>query len=358
MSWFTLLQIERGLSGGYIASRENIFKNNLRQQREVADDVIDSFIHLLSITDKDKIDFVKSHIGIFEESILNLKSIRKKVDDKAISREETMKYYSSVIKNLLDVTSHMAYNNLDSRVSSYISALSLISQFKETLGLERAYIAVLIEKNDINKKEYIKFVELLGMQKTFLILFEKMASMKQIDNKNIVLNSLVSKQISVYEDKVMERNFEGLNAEIWFERMTSYMNEIKSLEDELLNEINTLIDENIENRVKNLYLLATYITTLLLITFLILYLLKRSTEGEIHIFTKAIMHLADGGRSLKLYFDNDKEDDMSRMYSAYETTRQVLLKGDVYTKLYQNQKEIELKNQQRENLKLEEMALF
>ena len=66
-------------------------------------------------------------------------------------------------------------------------------------------------------------------------------------------------------------------------------------------------------------------------------------------------YLADGGRDLRLKPTN-LEDALSQMYHAYETTRRKLLQGDMYAELYQNQKEIELKQEQLTNIKLEELA--
>ena len=74
--------------------------------------------------------------------------------------------------------------------------------------------------------------------------------------------------------------------------------------------------------------------------------------------TKAMKDLATWGRGFRLYPIEMNRDELAYMYDAYETTRQKLLKGDIYTQLYLKKKEIELKNKQRENLKLEEMAFI
>jgi len=269
-----------------------------------------------------------------------------------------MNYYSDMINNLLNITLRMAYSDLDNKISSSISALSYMSQYKESLGLEKACVTALVEKKSIKQKEYIKFIKLLGMQKTYLSMFEKAASVEQIEKKEIILNSKSLKQVILLEEKILKRDFSEFSPEIWFETMTAYMNSVRTLEYNLLHEVKRLIDESIEYKISTFYLWAFYVTTLLLATFFIIYLLKKSTQDEIHRFTNAIMHLANGGRSLKLVFNKSREDDMSKMYGAYEIMRQVLLKGDVYTQLYQSQKEVELKNQQRENVKLEEMAFF
>ena len=90
----------------------------------------------------------------------------------------------------------------------------------------------------------------------------------------------------------------------------------------------------------------------------ILYTFKKSTVIQIDQLTNAMKDLATGGRSFRLPTISMSRDELAYMYDAYETARQKLLKGDVYTQLYLKQKEIELNNKQRENLKLEEMAFI
>jgi diguanylate cyclase (GGDEF)-like protein len=66
--------------------------------------------------------------------------------------------------------------------------------------------------------------------------------------------------------------------------------------------------------------------------------------------------LAKGGRSLRLSPININRDELAVMYDAYETTRQKLLKGDIYTQLYLNKKELEIESHQKQNVELQEMA--
>ncbi|MDO8453729.1 MAG: GGDEF domain-containing protein, partial [Sulfurimonas sp.] len=97
-------------------------------------------------------------------------------------------------------------------------------------------------------------------------------------------------------------------------------------------------------------------TIILATTFFILYTLKKSSTKQISQLPDAMKDLASGGRSFRLSPIMINRDEIACMYDSYETTRLKLLKGDIFTQLYKNQKDIELKSKQRENIKLEEMA--
>ncbi|MFA6195772.1 MAG: bacteriohemerythrin [Sulfurimonas sp.] len=352
------IQIERGLSSGYLTSIDNKFDNNLQKQKIIVDNAIVSFIKKFETVDKDKLIAIQSYISIFQKDILSLNHLRNDVNNKKISQIDAINAYSEIIKNILSITPQIAFLNIDGTVSSSISTLSSVLFLKEALGQQRAYGTMIIEKKNANRDEYISFMQLLGIQKSFLYMFELTATQNEINIINTVFTSVIAKQISEYEEKLKNSDFENLNSEIWFDSFTKLIEDVKKVEDQLLHKVNDLIDHRIINTIQNLFLWIIFNTLILAITFFILYTLKRSATKQIIQLTDAMKDLASGGRSFRLSPIMINRDEIACMYDAYETTRQRLLKGDVYTQLYKNKKDIEVKNQQRENSKLEEMAFI
>lgn len=350
------LQIERGLNSGYLTSAENKFKKDLQTQRKIVDDAAKKFTDKIKTVHISKIKAIEPHIITLKKDILSLKDIRDRVDNKTISQTQEINFYSKIIKNVLDITPKIASLNLDKKLSSSIATLSSIQQLKESLGQERAYGTAIIEKKDATVEEYISFSKLLGTQAAFLNIFKHTASKEQNNINNSLLNSDIAKQIHFYEDDIKNRYFDNLDSEVWFKSTTQYINKIKLFEDELLNEINVSIDNNIASTIRNFLLWILFNTTILVINLFILYTFKKSTVMQIDQLTNAMKDLATGGRGFRLSPINMNRDEIAYMYDAYETTRQKLLKGDIYTQLYLSKNDIELKHKERENLKLEEIA--
>jgi hypothetical protein len=173
-----------------------------------------------------------------------------------------------------------------------------------------------------------------------------------------LLSSDIAEQMHIYEEKIKKLHLDNIDSETWFKLTTKYINKIKLFEDELINEINTAVDNNIDSTIRNFILWIVFNTTMLAINLLILYTFKKSTVMQIGQLTQAMKDLATGGRGFKLSPINMNRDEIAYMYDAYETTRQKLLKGDIYTQLYLNKNKAELKNKEKENLKLEEMAFI
>jgi diguanylate cyclase (GGDEF)-like protein/hemerythrin-like metal-binding protein len=347
------IQLERGFSCGYLASKQTDFDSKLLEQRVIVDKLIKAF----ALENSNTLLPIDANIKVFKENIVDLKNIRKRVDENSIARPEVMKFYSAMIANILSTTSKLSFLSLDKNISASIATLSSVLQYKESLGIERACVIALIENKNITNQEYINFSQLSGRQKTYLSLFEQIASPNQISLKEQILNTQTAKEIRTIEEQIKNRNFEKLDSKLWFELMSKHMNSVKIFEDTLLGEITNSIDNRMQETIHQFILLLVFLMLFLSITLFVIYLFKKSTIKQIHQLTNAMSHLADGGRSLRLPHAGIK-DDITNMFDAYETTRQELLKGDIFTHLYQNQKEMELKNQQREKTKLEEMAFY
>jgi diguanylate cyclase (GGDEF)-like protein/hemerythrin-like metal-binding protein len=352
------LQIERGLNSGYLTSTKNKFKEDLEKQRKVVDETAKKFTDKIKTIHIREIKTIEPHIRTLKKDILSLDSIRSKIDNKTISQVQEINIYSKIIENVLNITPKIASLNLNRELSSSIATLSSIQQLKESLGQERAYGTTIIEKKEATVEEYMAFARLLGTQMAFLNIFEHTASKTQKKIKDSLLNSDIVKQIYLYENSIKNHNFDDLDTQVWFKSTTQYINKIKLFEDNLLQEINISIDNNIDSTIRNFLLWILFNTIILAINLFILYTFKKSTVMQIDQLTHAMKDLATGGRGFRLSPINMNRDEIAYMYDAYETTRQKLLKGDIYTQLYLSKNAIELKNKERENLKLEEMAFI
>nr|WP_321267869.1 bacteriohemerythrin [uncultured Sulfurimonas sp.] len=352
------LQTERGLSAGYLTSKEDKFQESLQVQRTITDMATNEFIKQIESTEIEDILVIEPFIQTFKQDILLFKTLRKKIDEKSITQDIAINRYTQIIKNILNITPKIAFLNRDREIASYIATLASIEHLKEGFGRERAYGTIIIEQQDATQKEYITFTKLIGTQNAFLNTFEQTATQSQKHESLKIRNSAIAKKINSYENSINLRDFGKLDSEIWFESITDLINDIKRFEDELLYDINILIEKKIQETVVNFLLWLSFTSSILIITLSILYTFKRGTKFQIYQLTNAMNDLATGGRSHRLSPINTNRDELAYMYDAYETTRQKLLKGDIYTQLYLNKKELEIQQQQKKNTQLEEMAFI
>lgn len=350
-----VFQIERGLSAAYISSSKRKFKDNLIKQRKIVDSSIDSFNKKLLSVQNNELLNVRHFLNVYRDDVYNLKEFRSRIDNENISQKEIINFYTDIIKNILSITSKIATVNLDKDISSSVSALSSLLHSKETLGLKRAYGAMIIERQKEALKEYIKFLQLSGAQNALLENFNQTASPKQKEQLDRLIHSNLHNKITNFEDNIKNHNFKNIDSLIWFETMTELIDKMKVFEEELLLEINVLIDESLDKNMRTLYMWIICTIIIFIVTTIVIYIFEESSRNEIYQFVEAMNHLAKGGRSLKLETAN-KNEEMTKMYKAYETTRQKLLEGDIYMQLYLQKKELEIQKHEKRNKELKDMA--
>jgi len=349
------LQIERGLSSGYISSSQLKFKNKLNQQRQKVNTNVKLFNIKLKTINKNKIETIQPLLKAFEKDISAIKHFRIDIDNNKISQKKIIDLYTKTINNILSITSKMSMFNLNKELSSSISTLSSLLHYKESLGLKRAYGTIAIESKNNVLEEFLNFIQLLGTQKTLLNNFNNTATQNQIIRLNSIIDSPLNKQIKFLEKDIEHQKFNKIDSLQWFQIMTELINNIKLFEQQLLFEVELLIENELQKSIKVLTLWLIYTALIFIITMAIIYVFEESSKNEIYQLIEAMKHLAHGGRTLRLDVSH-KKDDMAQIYEAYEITRKNLLKGDMYAQLYLNIKELEIKAQQNQNTKLKEIA--
>jgi len=350
-----VMQVERGLSCGYISSSDDKFKDNLDKQRKIVNETINLFNTKVKSIDSTKIGKIKSNIEIYKNDIKILENIRYVINKRNISQEIVLRDYTKIIKNILDITSNIAMLNLDAELTPKISTLASLLEFKETLGLKRAVGTSVVEHAGVIKGERIKLIELIANQKVFFNNFNRTATQADKTSLDVILNSEIANKINFYEVKIQTNDFKNLSSVVWFDSMSELINKIKLLENRLLYETEFLIEKILNDEVNTLVMWLIYTLFVFVCTIFIIYIFTRSSREEIYSFTDAIKKLAQGRRDLKL-MNLNKKDEMAELYDAYELTRQKLLKADIYIELYLHKQESEIKSQQEKNIELEEMA--
>lgn len=350
-----VMQIERGLSTGYIISKDDKFKVPLLKQHILVEKKLVSFLDALNKIDTKIITTIQSHIKTLQEDVLNIKNIQKSVDAKEISKTNMLLIYTKTIDNILDITLHIAFTNNDIEVSKAISSLSAIAHLKESLGLKRAYGTMILEQGAASTQEYIRFIQLIGAEENHLHMFQQFATPLYSKMITKLLSTTLSQDIRAYEKKISQYNYKSLDSKKWFEVTSQNINKIKIIEDKLLLNINTLIDRNKQKSVQNLISWIFIIILIFAVTLIAATLFDYSSKREIYKFIIALKKLSNGERAIKLNSTSLK-DSMSQMYTAYESMRQKLLEGDIYTELFKKRTLLELQNQEKQNSKLEKLA--
>lgn len=270
------MQIERGLSVGFIA-RGNIKDNNkLLEVRSNVDSAIQEAKRVLQANE-----------------VSGLTHLRSSVDTLSIDKEEVHMFFTNSITNMLNVIS-MIPGIIDSKdARNAIQASTHLASAKEALGQIRANLNVAFILNSFKDDSYFIFGGSIGAYNIntykFLHLAPKeiVESYKQNDNQTAVLKtfSIVKKAQKVG----LKGNF-NIDSSEWFFTATTSIDILRNVEKELYEFINKTIEEEINNTSSNITMLAIGLAAgIVLFAFFMLLLIKISITKPLDEFEAGLV---------------------------------------------------------------------
>ncbi len=255
------LQIERGLSAGYIKKSDykqtrvrlleqyaktdshfqclEYFENSDSPEKKIFLKLIDKKIKPIMLDVSDKL----SHIS----------EIREKVLDFNLSFEEKIKYYTNInfkIISAIKIINNLVYNQNNSSLS-----IEILEKLKEQAGLERAYLFnQLIESSKKNNLHLNKLTMLQKNQDKFEQEFFLGASKQE----SLCCLKYVSKDIKeklvAYRKNFNANLLDANDAHSWFQVSTEYINGYDKTLKDILTTYTDLADKKFKEAELDLYM--------------------------------------------------------------------------------------------------------
>jgi len=225
------LQIERGLSAGFLASKNINNQERLIKQQKLTDKFYNNFITLTQNPQEqqsfNKLIQDKKILLEIEQEMDKIKSIRKKILSHQITFDDEIKYYSNINTKLLNIIHNFAIFDTKNNYEGVL--IYDIETLKENLGLERAYIynQLLSTKTQtikLNKTERLIITQEI-VRKNFLL--DATPQIKEFYNRFIDEMSL--KEIQDFRDDFLSHKLSSLDAKRWFVLSTNFIDRHEAL---------------------------------------------------------------------------------------------------------------------------------
>ncbi len=229
------LQIERGLSAGYIVSKKGSIKKRLLNQYNKSDK---NYNTLLNIS---KENYFIHNISSIDQNILSkaiqklqkIKNIRSSVTNGSMSFEKEIDYYTKINNTLI-----LLVKNINSGFISFHHDSNTIDYFlklQEYAGLQRAYTYNLLLSQKSNNEILWKmqeFVKQKEMMKSNLLLT---ASKDSIAIYKRFYNKKIEDKVHYCFKKTLEGAFTKIDASRCFDASTRYIDMLNTIYDNILN---------------------------------------------------------------------------------------------------------------------------
>ncbi|MFA5235171.1 MAG: methyl-accepting chemotaxis protein, partial [Sulfurimonas sp.] len=305
------LQIERGLSVGFVSSGGTKNKNQLSDARNKVDSAINEIKTIYAQTNGD--------ISVLN-NLSELSQKRGSINSLDISESEVGSYYAKNISTMLmaAVTVPSLMDDKDSR--NTVQAYTHLAYAKENLGRIRAILNEAFTKDNFSQDRYFTFGSVFESYAINIKHFEMLAPQKLHDfYKSSFSGEAVEKTFIMIEAakiKGMEGDFE-VDANIWFTHVTASIDMFRSVELELYKHIHSVIDEKIEEASFNIMALTTgLIIGIILFASLILYLIKTSVSNPIERFKVTLVNIGNS-HNLTIKADENTPLELSEMAQSF-----------------------------------------
>ncbi|NOQ30792.1 MAG: hypothetical protein GQ570_06685 [Helicobacteraceae bacterium] len=265
-------QKERGASAGFVSSKGKKFDKILTLQRKNSDLKITQLHHYLKTFNTQ--DYSTEFQEELKEALKHLTmitQIRDGVSSFIIPLAKVLNYYTTMNSEFLNTISTISLLSSNDRLSKELIAYSNFLLSKERAGIERAVMSSTFASNNFEKGMFAKFIRLTYEQDAYADTFIKVSNLKtkQFFKDTLKGNSVdeVERMRSIARNKASEGNF-GVDAQYWFDTITSKINLLKDIEDfqsnTIINSSETLSDQMYTSFLK--YIIMATIIIVLMIT--------------------------------------------------------------------------------------------
>ena len=286
------MQIERGLSTGYIAKDNlNTKDKPLEQARKDLDRAMNDAKSIHTIRDK------------FSDILNGVQSRRDSIDLLNMSASEVKKYYTKNISILLDFAKTLPVVIDDREDRNYIQGYTYLASAKESLGQIRATLMEVFVSSTYSDENFVTTKELLKIYgaatnrfRNTLVEFDKF-----MDFYNKTFNGeAVEDTLRMINVAIEDRNKQSFDVDplYWFSKSTETINLLKTMEDELFNCVNRSINKKLD---ATNYTLALIVSFLVIIIGSLAYLMFTIAKGILSSTDKLSSDYSDSLSILEQY---------------------------------------------------------
>ena len=263
------LQIERGLTAGYMTDKSPDTKATIDEQRVVTDEMINQFFAAIKRDNIKKYDAAYvAQIDKITNMLNGLKEFRQKADNFQVTNKEVINYYTQAISSLIESVLIASNISPDNNITKILGGYTNFMYAKENTGLERANGNVILRSKEFNEETYRNFISVIARQDVYLSSF-----LAQLPKDNELAKSIIENYdltmidtlpvIEGYRQDIIHNAVDGkftTTADQWFTDITAHIDNLQIIEVIIGELVNEILHENINKaRTKLIYITAFFL---------------------------------------------------------------------------------------------------
>jgi methyl-accepting chemotaxis protein len=312
-------QKERGVTALYMGSGGAEHGDKVANQRLNVDAKLADLQAVLVGTDVGSFgsDFA-SAVSAAESFAGRLQSHRSTVDQLSFSTGEAIGFYTQWNASMLQTVEQIGGLSDNAELSRLIAGYVNWMQGKERAGQERAVLANTFAAGSFQGTFFNKFVQLVTEQNTYQRVFESFATPEQIAFATQTVQGPDVDAVNEMRDIAFAGSTStdlGVDAGVWFDSMTVMINELKTVENQLADDLLVTASDLRSSAQRSLYLLAIAVVAMLAFTGASAFVIARLLSGQVKQLAEGLGTVADGDVTYQI--DIDGSDEIGEMADSY-----------------------------------------
>lgn len=312
-------QKERGITALYMGSGGTEHGDKLTNQRANVDARLSDLTTALAGTDVASFgtDFA-SAVSATEGFAGRLQGHRTSVDQVSLSTGDAIGLYTQWNASMLQTVEQIGGLSDNAELSRLIAGYVNWMQGKERAGQERAVLANTFAAGSFQGAFFNKFAQLVSEQNTYQQVFASFATPEQIAFAEQTVQGPDVDAVNEMRDVAFAGSTStdlGVDATVWFDSMTVMINELKTVENQLANDLISTAGDLRSAAQQSLYFLASIVVVLIALSVASAVVIARLLSGQVNQLAEGLSTVAVGDVTSQI--DIDSSDEIGEMADSY-----------------------------------------
>ena len=327
-------QKERGLSGGFLASKGEQFRSELSSQRELTNQKLDG-LKLVATRLGETPRLAQALLQPVEAAINKgaaLSDLRRQVDALTAKPAESFAHYTAAISAGIEVIGAVAQATNNAEIARQATAYLMFVQAKEFAGRERATLNAAFAAKTFDPESFRRFIGIVAAHDLYMRSFRTFATAEARDTVDQTVKGGVVEEVAQMRRKALEsiagEEFDVAPA-LWFRASTARIDLMKTVESKLDEQILAELAQQEQAALRTLIVALlgslTAVAVALLLSGATIRRLTRRLGGEPATAAALARAIAGGDltQSIRLA-PNDTQSVMAAMRTMQENLREMI----------------------------------
>ncbi|MBF57888.1 methyl-accepting chemotaxis protein [Vreelandella neptunia] len=318
------MQLERGMTAGFLGSEGNAFGDQLKQQRPNTDAAVQTFQTQRNALDPALLTpAVQQRLNEIDDQWQRQAALRKRVDDLDIAMGDALSHYTGINGQLMAFVGTLSHLTSEGGIARQLSAYYQLLEAKDLAGIERALLSNAFASDGMPDATLRRFLSLLGEEQAFLASFRLLAGEESRDQLDQALSGAEIERLLARRELAISQaqtGGYGVDPEQWFEWQTVKIARLKALENHVAD---TVVAQTVGLRESAQQALWQYAVIALVASLMAIIAAVLIVRAITQSLNQALTSIATRGSDLTQRLVVPGSDELSQLYQAFNESSEV-----------------------------------